>query len=581
MTAQKLRIGYRNVVVEHPNVEVSGAASGYPAVNATSWRYDERWRAPWTGNDLADLGLNWDVQTWTNGTSSAPDDWTLTGASATVARSSLHVFVDPYSALVTRVGTDCTFELDLDAYVASYRKQQVTFGLHVYSTSTNGRVYITDDTGTTTQAHGGAGEEFVQVTRTIDAGSTLRIGYEIHTTDHAVYIDGAAFSAGAAVTETPDAPIASSLEIHCNDYPVPNWLGSDWSAGVNASPDGWVQVNGSVFRSNTLAKVGRYSVGITRAGTDAYNRYRFSASQLAAAKGKSVGFGGHSWASVGNRATWALAIILRNGATEVVEYAGYHSGGSSWEWDATTSIIVPHDATAIELRRCVFNGDTTAYFDAPAVRIGGAVTETPHAQTVTVFALAGHNCGTVGAELTVQGSTDNFANTTELVAAFTPTDDKVLWKAISSGSYSSFRILVADATGQAEFGVPYLGPYIEMPEVLVGWSQRTRVVDADEPVNLGGVPMESEAKRRPVPRTITMEWVDESWTGSTLQDFLDHAGGAPLGEMRKRPFFVLPEGGEHPSDAFLMWLSNQTVEPVWSFGRRTEALSLSVLAVGE
>ena len=157
MTAQKLRIGYRNVVVEHPNVEVSGAASGYPAVNATSWRYDERWRAPWTGNDLADLGLNWDVQTWTNGTSSAPDDWTLTGASATVARSSLHVFVDPYSALVTRVGTDCTFELDLDAYVASYRKQQVTFGLHVYSTSTNGRVYITDDTGTTTQAHGGAG----------------------------------------------------------------------------------------------------------------------------------------------------------------------------------------------------------------------------------------------------------------------------------------------------------------------------------------------------------------------------------------------------------------------------------------
>lgn len=584
MAAEKLRIGYDNLYTLHPFVEADSENSDKPAENVTNWRARQVWEPLWTRNELAVLGLNWDLQTWTNGTSSAPDDFTLTGSGGTISQSTSTPKVEPYEATITRNGTNTILAIDLSAYVARYRYQEITLGVWVKSSSTNTRATIVDDTGSTETAHSGGGAyEFLQVTRTIDGGSTLQLDVRCITSDHSATVDAFALVLGDACPETPMAPGDAVLDLFHNDGPVPNWTFSKWSAGVEAAPDGWVLSGSgsSVRRRNAAPKVGRYSAGVVRSGTNCYLRYRFTATQLAAAKGDTIGFGGHSKTSTASQATWALVIILRDGTTEVRTDAGTHTGGGSWEWDAAATGVVPHDATAIELRAYVEGSDGEAEFDAPTIVFGAAASQTPHSKTVDYLGIHGHNLGSVGAQVLFEGSDDNFATTSTLVAAFTPTTDRTIWKKITSTASKAHRLTLSALEGLPCIGVIGAGQELQLPEVLVNWTQHPRVISHDSPINAAGSPMESEVERSPVPRTIEMEWVEESFTSGDLQTFLDHAGGDPLGSRRARPFFVLPEGGDHPSDAYLMWCPSQTVMPTWSYGRRTERLSIQVLAVAE
>lgn len=584
MAAEKLRIGYDNLYTLHPFVEADSENSEKPAENVTNWRARQAFEAAWTRNILDALGINWDLQTWSGGASAAPDDTTLSGAGATISRTASGARVEPYRATITRSGADTTLEIDLSAYVASYRWTQLTFGLGVESSTANTSIYITDDTGTSTQAHSGGGaDEWLEVTRTIDGGATLKIGVQLATSNHSAIVDAFSLVEGASAPEEPAAPGDVVLDLFHNDGPVPNWTFSKWSAGPESAPDGWVVVGAgaTVRRINVDPKVGRYCLGLVRSGTDCYARYRLTATQLAQARGGTIGFGGHSDTATASQATWALVFILRDGSTEVRTDAGTHTGGGSWEWDAAATIAVPHGTTAIELRAYVEGSDGLAKFDAPTIVFGAAAAETPHAKTVDFFAAHGHNWGSIGAEVLFEGSDDNFSSTTTLVAAFTPTDDRTLWKEVSSTSSKAHRLTLSSLAGRPYVGVLGAGEQLQMPEVLVDWTQHPRVISHDSPINAAGSPMESEVERAPVPRSIEMEWVEESWTSGELQAFLDHAGGDPLGSSRSAPFFVLPEGGDHPGDAYLMWCPNQTVNPAWSYGRRTERLTIQVLAVAE
>lgn len=138
--------------------------------------------------------LEWsNMEDWVNGTSSAPTDHTLTGASATVAREGTIVKRGTYSAAVTRVGADAVLYADYAGY-ASYLGRKMTFGAWVYATvASRARLQIGDGVGTSNSSYhtGVAGWEFLTVTRDIDTSATrIRCGLEVNTGNTTAYIDG-------------------------------------------------------------------------------------------------------------------------------------------------------------------------------------------------------------------------------------------------------------------------------------------------------------------------------------------------------------------------------------------------------
>lgn len=147
--------------------------------------------------------LEWsNMEDWVSGTSAAPTDHTLTGASATVAREATIVKRGTYSAAVTRVGADAVLYADYAGY-ASYLGRQMTFGAWVYATvASRARLQLGDGIGTTNSSYhtGVAGWEFLTVTRNIDTtGTRIRCGLEVNTGNTTAYIDGGILVEGSSV----------------------------------------------------------------------------------------------------------------------------------------------------------------------------------------------------------------------------------------------------------------------------------------------------------------------------------------------------------------------------------------------
>lgn len=138
--------------------------------------------------------LDWsNMEDWVSGTSAAPTEHTLSGASATVAQEATIVKQGTYSAKVTRVGADATLYHDYTGY-ASYLGRKMTFGAWVYATvASRARLSIGDAVGTSNSSYhtGGSSWEFLTVTRDIDPTATrIRCGMEVNTGNTSGYFDG-------------------------------------------------------------------------------------------------------------------------------------------------------------------------------------------------------------------------------------------------------------------------------------------------------------------------------------------------------------------------------------------------------
>lgn len=138
--------------------------------------------------------LEWShMEDWVSGTSLAPTQHTLSGASATVAREGTIVKSGTYSAAVARVGANATLYHDLLDYT-SYLGRRMTFGAWVYATvASRARISLGDDVGTTDSSYhsGVAGWEFLTVTRNIDSSAVrIRCGMEVNDGNTTAYFDG-------------------------------------------------------------------------------------------------------------------------------------------------------------------------------------------------------------------------------------------------------------------------------------------------------------------------------------------------------------------------------------------------------
>lgn len=142
--------------------------------------------------------LNDDFETWTSGASAAPDNWTLAGASATIARESTLILDGSYSAKLTRVGTNCSLGqslLSTNKPIAYWKGKTVTFSAWVYATvADRAYLHITDGvTPTSSTAHtGNSTWQLLSVSMTVDSSAASLGAYLlVYTGNTSAYIDGA------------------------------------------------------------------------------------------------------------------------------------------------------------------------------------------------------------------------------------------------------------------------------------------------------------------------------------------------------------------------------------------------------
>ena len=139
--------------------------------------------------------LKWsNMEDWEDGTSLAPTEHTLSGASAAVARESTIIKQGTYSAKVTRSGANVKLYYDLPDYL-DYRNRKVTLGFWVYATvASRGRISIDDGVSAASNSSyhtGGSAWQRLTVTHDINpSASQLRLSCEVNTGNTAVYFDG-------------------------------------------------------------------------------------------------------------------------------------------------------------------------------------------------------------------------------------------------------------------------------------------------------------------------------------------------------------------------------------------------------
>lgn len=145
---------------------------------------------------------------WHNGTTSAPDGWTLNGSGATIARSTTFASFGAYVAQVTRVGADATLTYDIPYQLAKQLIDDLaTVAIKVRCTATVAsrvRVGINDGTSTTYSSyHSGDGEPEdleVSVTLTADA-SKVQIVLSVDTGNTMGSFDFAPMVEGSSVDD--------------------------------------------------------------------------------------------------------------------------------------------------------------------------------------------------------------------------------------------------------------------------------------------------------------------------------------------------------------------------------------------
>ena len=133
---------------------------------------------------------NEDFAFWQNGTTSAPDGWTLAGSGATVARATTFASHGPYTVQLTRVTNDATLVQDLPYQLAKQLIDDLaSIAISVRcqaSVASRVRVGINDGVDTTWSSyHSGDGEpEDLTATRTLTAAaSRVRIVLSVDTGD--------------------------------------------------------------------------------------------------------------------------------------------------------------------------------------------------------------------------------------------------------------------------------------------------------------------------------------------------------------------------------------------------------------
>lgn len=164
---------------------------------------------------------------------------------------------------------------------------------------------------------------------------------------------------------------------------------------------------------------------------------------------------------------------------------------------------------------------------------------------VDYLAIAAHNLGTIGAEVTLEGSADGSSWTTVTGPHAVADDTPAMWIFVSV-SYRHYRLVIA---GDAiSLGVLQAGARLTLPEgVFVGYEPErlNRQNDTMNQLTEGGQFIGRSIIRTSVKGEINQPRANQAWVRGAWTLFRDHA--------ELRPFFIMWRSDDYPDEVAYCW----------------------------
>jgi len=155
------------------------------------------------------------------------------------------------------------------------------------------------------------------------------------------------------------------------------------------------------------------------------------------------------------------------------------------------------------------------------------------AVSVDAIGIAGHNLGTVGAEVAFQSSdTGAWAGEETTVATASPTDDEPIMASFTSASARYWRLKLTSMGAAAEIGVLCAGARMDFPEYPdAPLHYLTESTEATEGISKGGHLLGITTKYAPFTSSLTITYIAWSWVNTTFRAFWEAHG------RKHKPFF--------------------------------------------
>lgn len=166
-------------------------------------------------NWIRDFGY---VESWSKGTSVAPDGWSMTGVAGSVARESTEVKVGTYAMKIISGGSSVyasEYDLEIQARMVQSIKTKsvkfsnylpgktIKFGMWVKcSSASKARIYINDGVARSNSSYhtGGGDWEFLEIEHQVDDNpTTLLLGAEVASSAVTAYFDGGVLVEGDTI----------------------------------------------------------------------------------------------------------------------------------------------------------------------------------------------------------------------------------------------------------------------------------------------------------------------------------------------------------------------------------------------
>lgn len=202
-----------------------------------------------------------------------------------------------------------------------------------------------------------------------------------------------------------------------------------------------------------------------------------------------------------------------------------------------------------------WRGDDILLFDSGTthtltVDYGSAV-------SVDVFCLAYHNLGTLGATVTIRYSTDNFAADDNVLVTLSPSDDRVIFKPMTSTLKRYWRIQIAlGAAGQPYIGQALLGEMLELSHGPVDGDESVYDSHMDEIINntaQNGNFLGRSVIYQGVEGAIPFRFMQSTYLRGDYRAFITHA--------RNKPFFYSWRPTLYDEEAVICWTKGRVPTP--------------------
>ena len=190
----------------------------------------------------------------------------------------------------------------------------------------------------------------------------------------------------------------------------------------------------------------------------------------------------------------------------------------------------------------------------------------PAAIDVTCVGIVGHDLFTQGASVKLQAYVG--AAWVDCIAAWTPANNKAQWKCFAAKNSDQFQLVIPTGyTLPPSIAVVMIGGYTTFPGWPTGdWDPDHEEAQRDESISSEGHYLGTNVKYSERRFNLNFERLLDAFVVSDLKPFFAWAKG--------KPFFVIPEITNHPTDVFYMLLDKPTFAAPWGAVYRSHSIAV-------